>query len=122
MRKEALILKLCEYFNCSDINDCQYPKCNLWNTNLCEGAKVFNRIEPLLEYKEENQNSAPLEELLQWCEQKMVDCRAVADPDDALSCELAECGFHDFMTMRDMVASKIRAACPEEKLTAIKQN
>jgi len=68
--------------------------------------------------KEENQNSAPLEELLRWCEQKMIDCRAIADPDDALSCELAECGFHDFMSMRDEVALKLHAACPAEKLTA----
>lgn len=84
-------------------------------------VKLFNRIERAEERaaktKEENKNSAPLAELKQWCEQKMIDCRATADPDDALSCELAECGFHNFLTMREKVDSMLRAACPAEKPT-----
>jgi len=72
--------------------------------------------------KEQPANSAPLLELKQWCDQKMIDCRAIADSDDALSCELAECGFHDFLTMRDKIDSMLHAACPAGKLTAVKQN
>jgi hypothetical protein len=66
------------------------------------------------------QQTTLLAELLQWCEKRMIDCRAIADPDDAFSCQLADVSFNCFLDIQDKVASMKELAQQEHNIGSTK--
>jgi len=77
--RNSLIFVMCNYFNCSDGNDFQYPVCLLWDSPKCEAAKIIKRIDPLLESKVENKNSAAIALLNRWVSLEPIRLAKVKD-------------------------------------------
>lgn len=70
--KDKIITGLCKYYYCSDSDDNQYPKCNIWGKSRCNASPVVEIIEPLLEHST-NQNSAELAETAKTLEAYLVE-------------------------------------------------